>query len=75
MSNKEQMPNLPHQPNLHKANVGSSASSQYRLQDDWEYDDDGEISLDTNCPKCNRTYDEIDYDYQICHYCKYNNNK
>ena len=70
MLNKEQKMSEAGRPNLHKANVGSSASSQYRLQDD-----EGEIPMDTNCPKCNRTYDEIDYDYQICHYCKYNNNK
>ena len=37
-----------------------------------KYDDD-EVILDTNCPNCNRTYDEIDYEYQICHICKYNN--
>jgi hypothetical protein len=22
------------------------------------------------CPHCGREYDEIDFEYQICHYCK-----
>jgi hypothetical protein len=35
--------------------------------------DDDEVILDTNCPKCHREYDEIDYEYQICHYCNYEN--
>lgn len=30
-----------------------------------------EIILDYHCPKCGREYDEIDYEYQICHLCKY----
>lgn len=23
------------------------------------------------CPNCGRGYDEIDYEYQVCHYCEY----
>jgi len=61
-------------PNNAKPNVGSSALTPYELQDDWEFDDDG-IILDETCPKCNRDYDEIDFEYQICNICKYNNNK
>ena len=38
-------------------------------------DEDEEIILDENCPCCGREYDEIDYEYQICHFCKFNNNK
>ena len=29
--------------------------------------------LDEACPDCGREYDEIDYEYQICHHCKYEN--
>lgn len=27
------------------------------------------------CPVCWNEYDEIDFEYQICHLCKYNNNE
>lgn len=30
---------------------------------------------DDACPKCGVEYDEIDKEYQICHYCKYDNNE
>lgn len=41
-----------------------------------QFDDDEEdINLDSQCPYCGITYDEIDYEYQICHHCKHNNNK
>lgn len=44
--------------------------------DDWEYDEEGEIIIDdANCPKCGKKYDEIDFEYQICHYCKHQNIK
>jgi len=39
-----------------------------------EPDFDDEIILDETCPNCGHEYDEIDYEYQICHYCKFNNN-
>ena len=42
-------------------------------EDDYLLDED-EIILDDCCPKCGREYDEIDYEYQICHRCKFNNN-
>lgn len=40
-----------------------------------DYDDDyeeidGGIILD-NCPNCGEPYDEIDYEYQICHLCNH----
>ena len=38
-------------------------------------DSDDEIILDESCPNCHNEYDEIDYEYQICHICKFNNNK
>ena len=37
-------------------------------------DDDGNEIMDTNCPNCHKEYDEIDYEYQICHLCNYDNN-
>lgn len=44
----------------------------YDDDDDYPlYDDDR--MLDDYCPRCGREYDEIDYEYQICHYCKYDN--
>jgi hypothetical protein len=43
--------------------------------DEPEYFDEDEIVLDEKCPNCGAEYDEIDYEYQICHYCKYNNNE
>lgn len=41
-----------------------------------EYDEDFDSMerLKENCPNCHREYDEIDYEYQICHLCKYNAN-
>lgn len=46
-----------------------------KWEDDWEFDDDEDDNMDLDCPKCNREYDEIDYEYQICHRCGFNNNK
>ena len=28
-----------------------------------------------DCPNCNRSYDEIDYDFQICSKCGWDENK
>lgn len=36
-------------------------------------DNDDEFWLDDQCPNCGTGYDEIDYEYQICHLCGYNN--
>ena len=45
-------------------------------EDDYLFNDDSDEELfDSNCPCCGEEYDEIDYEYQICHMCKYNNNK
>lgn len=38
-------------------------------------DDDDVIKLDQDCPNCGTHYDEIDYEYQICHICTHDNNK
>jgi|SRR6185312_12379951 len=35
-------------------------------EDDWEYDD---CQPWEDCPKCGRTYDHIDFDYQSCSKC------
>jgi len=42
---------------------------------DFDWDDEDEPRGDDTCPNCGEPYDEIDYEYQICHYCKFNNNK
>jgi hypothetical protein len=34
-----------------------------------------EVELPDVCPQCHTSYDEIDYEYQICHLCGYDNNK
>lgn len=36
------------------------------------FDSDEEVGLYYNCPNCGREYDEIDFEYQICHRCKHN---
>lgn len=40
---------------------------------DFDIDED-EINLAQECPNCGLHYDEVDYEYQICHYCKFDNN-
>lgn len=42
---------------------------------DFESELNDDLGLDENCPNCGKCYDQIDFDYQICHYCKFNNNK
>ena len=42
---------------------------------DSEIYDEEEPVMDDICPGCGEEYDEIDYEYQICHLCKTNNNK
>lgn len=39
-----------------------------------DYDADDNDGLDDNCPRCNREYDSIDREYQICHICGHVNN-
>lgn len=38
------------------------------MDDDFNTEDSNYIMYD-NCPICNRWFDEIDYDYQICSRC------
>lgn len=45
------------------------------LFEDGYYDDDDRDYGDDTCPNCGETYDDIDREYQICHICKFNNNK
>lgn len=33
-----------------------------------------EPELDEHCPNCGEDYDGVDYEYQICHHCDFNNN-
>jgi hypothetical protein len=40
-----------------------------------EFYDEDEPLMDDVCPNCGHEYDEIDFEYQICHYCYFNNNK
>ena len=37
-------------------------------------DDQEDEGMYHDCPQCGIEYDEIDYDYQICHRCNYNAN-
>lgn len=48
--------------------------TENQLPPDW-WDDDEEINLDDTCPYCSEDYDEIDYEYQMCHHCGFNNTK
>jgi hypothetical protein len=44
-------------------------------EDDFDLDyGDDEPVLDESCPECDKEYDEIDYEYQICSHCGFNNN-
>lgn len=45
--------------------------SDFNEEDFW---DDGEPALDDTCPYCGTEYDDIDYEYQICHRCGHDNN-
>lgn len=45
-----------------------------RTPDMYEPSDEDENSLNDNCPCCGYEYDEIDYEYQICHRCKFTSN-
>ncbi len=38
---------------------------------DMYYDDLLENSLLEYCPACGELYDDIDFEYQVCHYCKH----
>lgn len=59
----------------------SESEIQYQIEKDeyedslWDDPDFEEINLDEQCPNCGKSYDEIDYEYQICRHCKFNNNK
>lgn len=47
------------------------------LNNDYEnyYDDLYNDSLLEHCPNCGELYDDIDFEYQICHYCKFDNSQ
>lgn len=44
-------------------------------EEDYDELDDAEMGMLYNCPKCGHEYDEIDYEYQICHHCNWNANE
>lgn len=44
------------------------------MYEDDDYYDDVERG-DDSCPCCGRAYDEIDYEYQICSRCNWDNSK
>lgn len=46
----------------------------YYFNDDY-LDDQLNNSLYEECPNCGKLYDDIDFDYQICHFCRYDANK
>ena len=41
------------------------------MSDDFDFEN--EPPMDSFCPACGEDYDEIDYEYQICHYCGHKN--
>ena len=41
--------------------------------EDEEFEDEDRNMYDS-CPNCGRAYDEIDFEYQICHFCKFDAN-
>ena len=47
----------------------SDTDAEYRDNEDFD-----EVDMWHDCPNCGKPYDEIDYEYQICHYCKFNAN-
>ncbi len=50
--------------------IARQVEQAMREPDFGEEENDG----DEFCPACGREYDEIDHEYQICHYCTFNNN-
>lgn len=41
----------------------------------YEWDDENDPNMDNDCPNCKQEYDNIDYEYQICSICGYDNHK
>lgn len=39
---------------------------------EYDFDESEDDEGYSNCPKCGHEYDEIDFEYQICHICKHN---
>lgn len=58
--------------------IGIDIKSSNEIVEDCDEDCDEEFEdkkLFESCPNCHREYDEIDYEYQICHRCKFDANK
>lgn len=51
----------------------SQIAHQIEMDDDEDSLWDDDEKMDETCPNCHRQYDAIDYEYQICHICKFNN--
>lgn len=39
-----------------------------------DFEDDEPIGVWHDCPNCGHPFDEIDFEYQMCHLCKYDAN-
>lgn len=50
-----------------KPNTANQVDTFISQPFDSEFYDGCDSGLD--CPCCGKEYDEIDYDYQICHFC------
>jgi hypothetical protein len=58
--------------------IGIIMTIEYPIPDDSDNNDSeiyntDEPVMDDICPSCGNEYDEIDYEYQICHLCKSKN--
>jgi len=40
-----------------------------KFEDDYFNDNFIDNNNFESCPKCGRTYDDADFDFQICHFC------
>ena len=72
MSKDTQWPLFPQE--TPEAIHGMPPSNNDLPEPDFDVDED-EIKLDQDCPNCGKHYDDIDYEYQICHICNHDNNK
>jgi len=37
----------------------------------FEEEEEEEVGVWHDCPNCGHPFDEIDFEYQICHFCKH----
>ena len=43
--------------------------------DDTNFEDEDDAGMWHDCPNCGHPFDEIDFEYQICHWCKQDANE